>query len=346
MTIPELADELNRQSVEFEIGSLQEIRKRLRGLTQIPCRGIFGKQSIKANGDGRGYAFHVGGRKELQFNIGYEQRDEGEMIRYGVAFSLELSQTLPRLEPLLPKILRFNVYVTERSENLPSVVMWHHDASKNYLSEDRQVGPIPDDLVKSGVFIMLGKRVAIDDVDFREILVVFDSLLRLYRYVEGEEQVPLYAIASDFNPGCPTFIERTIVCQTAQTVDVALRHRTLQKALYTHLRREAGENNVDIERHLDIGVSVDASVRCNNKETFYEVKIASTVRSCVRAALGQLIEYCHWPLADRAIEMIVVGEAELDSDSKAYLDLLREKYGLPIWYRRIDIENDVLEGKA
>ena len=268
------------------------------------------------------------------------------MIRYGVAFSLETSKTLPRLEPMIPKICRFNVFVTERSENLPGFVMWYHDDNKNYLSDDRQVGPIPDELVKSGVFIMLGTRVSIDDVDVREILAVFDSLLPLYRYVEGEEEVPPYVIPSEFNPGCPTFIERTAARQTGQTIDVALRHNTLQMALYKHLCQEAGDDNVQMERPLALGVRVDAVVRCKGREAFYEVKVASTVRSCVRAALGQLIEYCHWPSADRANEVIVVGEAELDSDSGAYLDLLRRKYGLPIWYRRIDIENDVLETKS
>ncbi|MGH2403364.1 MAG: hypothetical protein ACRDGN_02765, partial [bacterium] len=60
------------------------------------------------------YAFHVGGRTELQFNIGEEERDGQAVVRHGVAFSLELSQSLPSIEPLLPKIARFNDYVRER----------------------------------------------------------------------------------------------------------------------------------------------------------------------------------------------------------------------------------------
>ena len=346
MTIPKLADELNRQSVEFEIGSLQEIRKRLRGLTQIPCRGIFAKKSIKVSKDGHWYAFHLGGRDEIQFNIGQELIDEVEMIRYGIAFSLELSQNLPKIDPLIPKIQRFNEYVIEHLEDYPSFIMWHHDTNRGYLSEDRPVGRIEVDLVKPGYFIMLGRRVAQDEVDVRGILTAFDSLLPLYYNVEGSEQKPAFTMEPDFTPGCPDFRESTTARHKGKTVDVALRHQTLQIALYKHLCQEAGCKNVRMERHLKIGVSVDGAVLRNGKQTFYEVKVASTVRSCVRAALGQLIEYCHWPLAERASEMIVVGEAELDSDSKAYLDLLRQHYRLPIWYRRIDIDNDVLEGKA
>ena len=343
MTIPELAEELNRHSIDFKIGNLQEIRVKLHGLKRVPRQGIFGPQSIHDR-----YAFHLGCRvrNELQFNIGLEQREEGDMIRYGVAFSLETSQTLPSLEPMIPKIRRFNEYVTDRLENLPGIAMWHHDTNKGYLSEDRPVGQIPDELVKPGVFIMLGKRVAKDNVDVQGILAGFDSLLPLYYHVEGSEQSPAITMEPDFTPGCPDFIESTTARHKGQTVDVALRHQTLQMALYKHLGQEAGCKNVRMERHLNIGVSVDGVVLRNGKQTFYEVKVASSVRSCVRAALGQLIEYCHWPSADRASEMIVVGEAKLDSDSRAYLRLLRDRFGLPIWYRRIDMESDALEGKT
>ena len=341
MGIHELAEELNRHSVDFEIGNLQEIRVNLHGLKRAPCRGIFGGQTIH-----EGYAFHVGGRKELQFNIGHEHRGGGEMIRYGVAFSLELSQTLPRIEPLLPKIRRFNEYVIEHLEDFPDFSMWHYEKNKEHSSEDRPVGQIADALLKSGTFIMLGRRVVDDEVDIRNILADFDRLLPLFVYVESAEQDPLFTMSSDFTPGCPSFIERTTASQTGQTVDVALRHNTLQMELYNYLCREAGDNDIQVERHLPIGVRVDAVVRCNGKEIFYEVKVGSTVRSCVRAALGQLIEYCHWPSANRASEIIVVGEAELDSDSRAYLDFLRQRFDIPLWYRRIDINNNVLERKA
>ena len=343
MRIHELAEDLNRESVAFEIGSLQDLRVSLHGLKRAPCRDIFNSQTIHDD-----YAFHVGSRnkKELQFNIGKEQCGDVEMIRYGVAFSLELSRTLRKqdLDLFLPKIERFNDYVNDHLEDFPGFLMWHYH--KGQRSQDRPVGPITDALFKPGNFIMLGKRVADNEVDVRDILAVFDSLLPLYEYVESVEQDPPFPTKSDFTPGCPSFLESTTARQTGQSVDVALRHKTLQKVLYKHLCREAGHNNVQVERPLALGVRVDAAVRRNGKESFYEVKVAPTVRSCVRAALGQLIEYSHWPSANRAIELVVVGEAELGSDSKAYLHFLRQRFGLPLWYRRIDIDRNVLEKKS
>ncbi len=291
MKISELADELNRHAIDddFEIGSLQMIRKRLRGLKRAPRRGIFGKKSIRVNKDGHWYAFHLGGRDEIQFNIGQELIHDVEMIRYGIAFSLELSQRLPKIDPLFPKIRRFNSYVNEHHEDFAGFSMWHYKKTKGNKgprSEDRPVGSIGDELIKPGIFIMLGRRVAQDRVNVGDILSAFDRLLPLYLHVEGADHRTRYMIQPDFTPGCPAFIERTAARQTGQTVDVALRHNTLQLALYKHLCREAGDKNVRMERPLELGVRVDGVVRRNGKETFYEVKVASTVRSCVRAALG------------------------------------------------------------
>ena len=341
MRIHELAVDLNRHSVDFEIGRLQQIRMCLRGLKRAPCQGIFSGHTIHER-----YAFHAGGRKELQFNIGLEQRDGVEMIRYGVAFSLQLSQTLPTLDPLRSKIVRFNNYVNSNPEDFPGFLMWHYHDNGEHPSEDRPVSSITDALFKVDTFIMLGIRVADNAVDVRDFLAGFDSLLPLYVYVESVQQDPPFPARLDFTPGCPSFVETTNATQTGRTVDVALRHKTLQRALYKHLCREAGHDNVQVERPLALGVRVDAAVCRDGRESFYEVKVAPTVRSCVRVALGQLIEYAFWPSANRASEVVIVGEAELDSDSKDYLDFLRQRFGLPLWYRRINMSRNVLEKKS
>ena len=86
MTIEEICNELNNAAGNFRIGNLQNIRKELKSLTKKPTSEVFNYSTISDN-----YAFHVGGRSELQFNIGYEE----EGLRYGFAFSLKPSQALP-----------------------------------------------------------------------------------------------------------------------------------------------------------------------------------------------------------------------------------------------------------
>lgn len=339
MLISELANALNEASIDFEIGRLQEIRVHLRSLGRRPSRGIFNSQTIRDD-----YAFHVGGRKELQFNIGREKHEQGEVIRHGIAFSLETSQTLPVIDPLLPKIARFNDYVRSHPEDFPGLWMWHYDENST-RSDDRPVGPISDDLFRPGIFIMLGRHVRGDEVDIRGILVDLDRLLPLYTYVESDGRGQEYFEAPDFKPGCPRFAETATVFLPERTLDVALRHKAVQQVLHDILCQEAGKENVKIEYPLGFGVRVDAAVRQNGRFIFYEVKMAPTAQSCIRAALGQLLEYAHWPSVERASEIVVVGEAAPDSDGQAYLRLLRERYALPLWYRQIDLEGRVLAGK-
>jgi hypothetical protein len=59
------------------------------------------------------WTFHLGGRDELQFNLGFESDHEKGSLRYGVAFSLETSRSLLDIAPLLKKLAFFNDYLRQ-----------------------------------------------------------------------------------------------------------------------------------------------------------------------------------------------------------------------------------------
>src|SRR5690348_8660419 len=89
MSTPDLQQimaELNSRARAHPIGMLQELRARLRGLSRKAGHDIFSLQTTKDD-----YAFHHGGRSELQFNIGEIGAPRG--FRFGVAFSFEPSRT-------------------------------------------------------------------------------------------------------------------------------------------------------------------------------------------------------------------------------------------------------------
>jgi hypothetical protein len=334
--IADLAQALNAAAPRFEIGRLQELRARLRSLSRPGRPTIFDRRTIHP-----GYAFHVGGRKELQFNIGHESLPAGRILRHGVAFSLELSQSLPTIEPLLPKIARFNQYLRSRPEDFPGFRMWAFDKRLGRRPE-HGVAPIDSDLAKPGTFIMLGRHVPEADVDVDAILMDFDRLLPLYAYVEGDGTQHVDPAPVVFRPGCPEFVSVAKAVRPEQRVDVALRHKALQKALYSCLITETDPSDVSIEHQLDIGLRVDAAVREGKRLTFYELKVAPSVQACIRPAIGQLLEYAHWPSAKRAEELIVVGECVPDADDRAYLHLLRRSFSIPIWYRQITLAPSML----
>ncbi len=88
-----ITKELNSRALKHPVGALQEIRTDLKHLARQPGQDIFTSQTTHDE-----WAFHHGGRSELQFNIGMEQISGTPELRHGVAFSFETSRTLPMIE--------------------------------------------------------------------------------------------------------------------------------------------------------------------------------------------------------------------------------------------------------
>jgi len=117
-----IATELNARSGDYAIGGLQELRKNLKSKSRRPGKHIF---SGKTTCDD--WAFHHGGRRELQFNIGNDGSG-GSMLRHGVAFSFEGSQNLPAIELielLKPKVRLFNDFLRLYADEYADMRMWH-----------------------------------------------------------------------------------------------------------------------------------------------------------------------------------------------------------------------------
>ena len=173
MNIKEIANEINSLASNYKIGNLQNIRKQLKSLKRKPGSKIFRNATIDKKGE---WAFHYGGRSELQFNIGFEN----EIFRYGVAFSLEPSHTLPNIEVLFPKIDRFNLYLKFNPFILSEMQMWYYDI--NGRSKNSSVNTITNELKKNHTFIFIGKYLSKETIentkdDFKNVLETFDDLL-------------------------------------------------------------------------------------------------------------------------------------------------------------------------
>ena len=80
MKIPDLANAINDNLAGYAMSDFQHLRKRLKGLRRSKTLKIFSNETIDTSGN---WAFHDGGRSEIQYNIGL---DNGG-IRYGLAFS-------------------------------------------------------------------------------------------------------------------------------------------------------------------------------------------------------------------------------------------------------------------
>ncbi|MBK8725843.1 MAG: hypothetical protein IPL96_07225 [Holophagaceae bacterium] len=114
-------------------------------------------------------------------------------------------------------------------------------------------------------------------------------------------------------------------------------HKEIQVALYHLLVAEFGAEKVDAEHHIKGLGYVDIAALTANGWVYYEIKVAQDLKSCIRQALGQLLEYGYWAHAGRCERMVIVSRFPLDEDGQAYLALLRQKYNLPLEYRQVTV---------
>lgn len=120
--------------------------------------------------------------------------------------------------------------------------------------------------------------------------------------------------------------------------DIVIQHSILQEKLVLELEKEYGKENVSAECNLD-GKRIDVVVKSEEGNIFYEVKVCNTALSCIRDAIGQLLEYSYFPDCNNAKRLVIVGEPELDDKTETYLKTLMSKFNLPLEYRQIKIDD-------
>jgi len=329
INIQEIAESVNRIAIGRPIGSLQALRQQIHGTARIPTHSIFDSRTIFPT-----YAFHVGGRSEFQFNIGTEEVESEAEIRYGLAFSLDLSQSLPSIDVLVPKIARFNEYVRTYRADLSDLRMWHFRS--HVRSEDYSPMEIPPDQVQPNVFIFLGRREPARTLEVDRIVDLFDRLLPIYEFVESKiiafPATTERSAAFAFVPGCSVKAANTTASLPERTLDIQLRHNEMQRALFDRLAKEFGAEHVGTETPNGSGARIDVVLQRRTGYWFYEIKTSLSARGCIREALPQLLEYAFWPGTQEAERLVVVGEAALDDQSAEYLSTLRTRFGLPVYY--------------
>lgn len=124
------------------------------------------------------------------------------------------------------------------------------------------------------------------------------------------------------------------------TTEVSARHRLIQDGIKRFLKKT--------KKYLEIRFEVDYkdiyAIRKDGINEVYEIKTYNAKR-CIREAIGQLLEYNHYPSRPSSDILYVVGEEPLDKEDKQYMSFLRERYNLPIWYRQYNVVDNRLSEK-
>jgi hypothetical protein len=208
------------------------------------------------------------------------------------------------------------------------------------------VAAITNDLIKVGNFLFLGHLVRRDAIDTNAVIFLFDRLLDLYEYVEGT--TPLMRRPArlrrgfEFKAGCSLKPGETLANWRGGRKKVNLAHNNLQQALFDILSAEYGAESVGTENDSGRGSRVDLVVRTEGEHSYYEIKTGPCIRSCLREALAQLIEYSYWPGGREAERMVVVSENVLTPDAHRYIKALRSRFKLPIFYQHLDLKSGIL----
>ena len=126
--------------------------------------------------------------------------------------------------------------------------------------------------------------------------------------------------------------------QNAQ-VELAGLHDKVQDLLVAQLNRDYSGHVVSDESYIEPhGTRIDVVRQLPDKSlVFYEIKVLPTLKACIREALGQLLEYAHWPSEDLAREWVIVSYHPATPEAAEYIDKLKSVYGLPVSYLQVII---------
>jgi len=150
---------------------------------------------------------------------------------------------------------------------------------------------------------------------------------------EGEEDLEEDENDTDFKD------DKVIYNVAEKTVEMDLLHKRMQKAIKEILLKE-GYHRVYLENeHVDI-----KAFTTDGRKHFFELKTYSAKES-IREALGQILEYTHYPNMNRAEKLFIIGPEGPNEQDLQYLELLRSKYRIPVWFRWFSIkDNKLYEG--
>lgn len=145
-----------------------------------------------------------------------------------------------------------------------------------------------------------------------------------------------------------TNIETGVHSRESRTIEILYLHKAISKQLTKFLKEKYGNKNVKAEHFSGIGASkVDIIV--NTEEdglTFYEIKTYNSIKTSIREAIGQLLEYAMWPDKVKADHLIIVTQRHHEIEEvKKYFTHLRSKLGLSIYYQWFDIETNNLSDR-
>ena len=132
----------------------------------------------------------------------------------------------------------------------------------------------------------------------------------------------------------------------AKSIELELKHKEILDGLYEILCEKYGIDNVSAEQKTGLGTRMDIAVQTTTKLIIFEIKTYNSIKSNIREAFGQLMEYSYWPDKELGRELIIISHITPSKAVIKYMNLLRDKFNLPIYYQSFDTINGALSSKV
>lgn len=118
---------------------------------------------------------------------------------------------------------------------------------------------------------------------------------------------------------------------------MTLKHNNLSNEMVKFLKRKGYTDVVTDKEFVDI-----QAIDPQGKKIYFELKTADTVKLSIRQALGQLLEYNHYPNKNNADKLIIVTSLEITQQDMQYLIGMRSRYNIPVYYQQFDMDKKSL----
>jgi hypothetical protein len=141
--------------------------------------------------------------------------------------------------------------------------------------------------------------------------------------LEEEESLP----DSDYNEKAEGSFQRGPIAASF----VELIHSRIQNKFIKYLRKTYPVENVSGERKY-----IDAKRENTNTIFIYELKPSTSAYSCIRQAIGQLLDYSHKCRTTKKKKIVVVGPSHPDDNDIAFISSIRSALNLPFSYIAFD----------
>lgn len=144
-----------------------------------------------------------------------------------------------------------------------------------------------------------------------------------------------------FRQGHRSRFEGDVKRKSPETHNATMLHNHIQNHVYDILTRQYPRDQIGTEVPTNTG-SIDVVRKGKNELIFYEIKTENNIKSNIRSAISQLLEYAYWNKIEGVESLVIIGPNTPTHNAITYLHTLRDRFNLPVYYQYYDVKNGEL----